>query len=171
MAYEFIHIPGTRILLHIDTQTEITRARLFTPLLKKYGKGFPHRPFAGEYRTMDPKGRCFDQAMELAKETGLAYVEGFLVFHTQVGMVGIGHGWCVDHNNLVVDPTSWMYTGNPIVDYVGIPIKVEYSDKWKELTGYYGCMDGLYDGKNVYTDVGIYKDPPEEWLRKLWLRR
>jgi hypothetical protein len=167
MAYDYILIPGTKAILHIDIEVEVTRWGLLLPILREHGRMFAHGPYKGEYKTLDPNGRCFDQAMMCARKMGLTYVEGFMVFQHPKGPLPIGHGWCVDKEGVVVDPTCWKYTGNSIVSYAGVPIKLEYSEAWKKMTGYYGCIDGYFDGETVNTDIGIYKDPPAQWLGRL----
>jgi hypothetical protein len=168
-AYDptYVLIPGTKTLLHIDIDVERKRVELFTPVLRQFGRVFDHRPYRGEYRTMDPVGRCFDQAMRHAKKYGLTYVEGFMVFEGEGIRTPIGHGWCIDREGIVVDPTSWRYTGSPRVAYAGVPIRIDYHDKWKAYTGYYGVMDGYFDGRVVHTNVGIYADPVEDWLQSI----
>jgi hypothetical protein len=163
MAYEHFLIPGTKIILHTDAELEQGRVELFKPILLNYGKRFPHLTYDGSYPVGE--GRCFDKAMELAKARGLTYVEGFMVFNRAGYSLPIGHAWCLDKNGHVVDPTAWKHMGLAFLSYIGVPIKLEYSDWWKQLTGYYGCMDGYFDGKVVNTDAGIYADEPEKWLQ------
>lgn len=166
-GYRYVQVPDTDVILHIDIECEKTRVELFTPLLFKHGRVYKHSQHGGRYPIAGPQYRCFDKAIEWAKKYNLTYVEGFMVFkHPTKRDLCMGHAWCVDAQDQVVDPTAFAHCGRPNLFYVGIPIRTEYADKWKDMTDYYGCMDGYFDGTTAHRHVGIYADDPSVWVAR-----
>lgn len=165
----FIHVKNSTIVLAIDVELEINRSKLYWPLLVRWGSEYPHEPFDySKYQALDPMDRCFDNAIETAQKYNLLYVEGLMIFDTEYGELPVAHGWCVDVNGRVVDPTCHKYQGVVDVQYMGLPIKKAYAEWWKREIGYYGCLDGeqmaLLDPKQQRR--GIHVDDAYKWLDK-----
>jgi hypothetical protein len=104
-------------------QVVLIHGREYTPRLlpKKYRRGFP--------------GRCFQNAIELARRDDLVYVEGFA---GRVGPIPLLHAWCVEpRSNFVIDPTWVEELGTT---YLGVPIRLEFRkaqsgsvlDNWRQ---------------------------------------
>lgn len=69
------------------------------------------------------KGKCFANAYRLSVNgSGLTYVEGYATCEGSFG-IPILHGWCVDRDGNVVDPT-WDHPERNV--YLGIPLKDEF---------------------------------------------
>lgn len=66
-----------------------------------------------------PNG-CFYNAMALAMDTALTYVEG--VARRQNSPLDLEHAWCVDTDGRIYDPT-W---DPPGIAYFGVPFCTEY---------------------------------------------
>ena len=95
---------------------------------------------------------CFSNATHLSIRTGLIYVEGFMV---RRGIpFPIHHGWCVDDDNTVIDPTI---TDPEQCEYYGIPINSEFLHDQMHKSGMYGVLDN-------WKTYDIYKVDPSTFL-------
>lgn len=63
---------------------------------------------------------CYYNAISLALDAGLTYVEGMAIFPG--GQLLVEHAWCVDAEDQVHDPT-WEQPG---LAYFGVPFAIEY---------------------------------------------
>jgi hypothetical protein len=156
-----IKVADSNIVLLLSPKLEVARAELYGHLLNKYGTYKRAGPFDySKYEELDPMERCFDNAMATAKKYCLTYVEGILIFKTEVGPeFPLAHGWCEDADGNIVDSTCAKNQDHPSVRYYGVPIKTSYSEEWYERVGYYGCLDGDYSGKAI----GVHYEPYETW--------
>jgi hypothetical protein len=69
-------------------------------LLLREGKQYPYRPLPETVPRGQPR-QCFANAQELALlGEGYTYCEGFAI-----GVIPTHHGWCIDEEGYVVDPT------------------------------------------------------------------
>ncbi len=90
---------------------------------------------------------CFKNAMILAIEHGLIYVEGYATI--SVG-IAVNHAWCVSPDtNLVIDPT-WKYDNN--TEYFGVPIKTQYIIESFEKSQQYSVIDNWEKRWPILTD-------------------
>jgi hypothetical protein len=157
-----IEVPNSEMVLMIDLEEEKARREMYLPVLEKYGKkkragAFDYR----KYRPLNPMDRCFDNAMETANRHGLKYVEGLCLFDLGDGtQVSVAHGWCETEDGQIVDATSHKTQNHPAVSYHGVAIKTLYSEVWRMVTGYYGCLDGTPKD----APIGPRYDDPEAWL-------
>ena len=153
------------VLLSIYPEVELFRAKRAATFLSKVGMKFEHPVFDKEkYTPKDPMRRCYDNAAEFSKETGLIYCEGLMLLTDVEGrIIPLSHGWCCDEFGMVVDPTCSNYQHIEQVEYVGVPIRRDYADKWYELTGYNGMLDGHVNGD----EVGIYYDHVRDYMQKI----
>lgn len=95
---------------------------------------------------------CFSNATHLSIRTGLTYVEGFVV-RADIP-IPILHGWCVDDDNTVVDPTI---DRPEECEYYGIPINSDFLQDQMHKSGMYGILDN-------YKTVDIYQVEPITFL-------
>jgi len=89
-------------------------------LVLQRGTVFTPSPFPRQYaRSQGVPQHCFDNAYVLATRTRgrLRYVEGYAA-----GIIPVEHGWCVDVDDRVVDPTWPDGVG---VAYLGIVVDLE----------------------------------------------
>ena len=166
MSFSFLPIANSTMVLSLDTHLERQRASLYEKVLIAHGKretyqdAYPYH----RYAAMNPKTRCFDNAIATARRYTLRYIEG-LVFcalsfpYEGQSVFPLAHGWCEDYNGRLIDPTLHQHQDNKSLLYVGVPLFREYVDKWYEQTGYYGCLDGDQQGR----PIGIHYDPPSLW--------
>lgn len=82
-----------------------------------------------------PYGECFENATSLAIERGWLYAEG-IALHK--GLIPMTHGWCLDKNVTVVDPT-WNHPEDN--EYFGIALTVEEVVREQFQWGYHGILD------------------------------
>ena len=75
---------------------------------------------------------CFMNAQRLAEGKGYRYVEGYAA-----GIIPMLHGWVVDENGTVIDPT---WKDHDAV-YFGVVIPIEYVWKANVLRKAYGVLD------------------------------
>lgn len=159
----FIRVLNSTVVLAVNADLEIARAGYFAPILDRFGtktkasQQFDYK----KYKALDPYDRCFDNAMETAIRYNLKYVEGIVLFKTEFGEFPLAHGWCIDGNEDVIDPTSHKNQGIVDCTYFGVPIKWSYSEWWKREVGYYGCLDG---DRQRRVGVGMHYDHPDKWL-------
>lgn len=160
LGYRLFRVCDVPTELLIDPDVERVRSEMYSPLLYKHGivLGRNEFPF-GTYEADDSYSRCFDVAAELAFRHGLIYFEGFLMSNTTSGMIPVGHGWCTTRDGRIVDPTHSKYQAHPSFSYVGVPIRKEYIQWWKQVTGYYGCLDGDKNDR----PIGVYYDHVSVW--------
>lgn len=132
-----------------------------TAVLEK-GQQFENAPFEGYGRRRRAK-RCYDNALNLATDHDLRYVEGF-------GLSGLDmerrrnngerwylthsiwrHAWCIDAKGKVVDPT-WEYHEN--TQYMGAIIDIDFAWRKVESTGYYGVIsEARADNLNAISEL------------------
>jgi len=99
-------------------------------LLAQYGKLWAPtiKPDSVGYGKM---GECFSNALHLAHEEGLTYVEGYATT-----VIPMHHAWCVDSAGNVIDPT-WRALGS---SYFGIPFDIVYARVTAVKTGIYSIL-------------------------------
>jgi hypothetical protein len=85
----------------------------------QHGKNF-RGDWHFEFRQGSPK-QCYGNAIVLAAESGLSYVEGFALAPN--GVV-VGHGWNAKADGTLIDST-WLNTG---AAYLGVIFSVERGD-------------------------------------------
>lgn len=158
-----IQVKNSSVLLVVDAVLELSRADLYCALLMKFGqKKKATSPFPyGTIQALDLMDRCYDNAMETALHYDLRYLEGIMIFDTVQGLFPLAHGWCEDKNGMIVDSTCHKKQGVLDVEYFGIRIKKEYSVEWKQRVGYYGCLDGDRQGREIgvhFEDEKIWRD-------------
>jgi hypothetical protein len=93
----------------------------YNEFMLKYGRDYQIGPETFKGPRATPK-ECYVNALMLAlRNPTLTYVEG------KVGVFGvpIDHAWCVDENNIVVDPTIDNNDGR-VLDYYGVPFRTAY---------------------------------------------
>jgi hypothetical protein len=98
----------------------------------EHGREYPAAPLPADIERGEMK-ECFANAIFCTLRHGYTYVEGFACRIEGTGMIGfaIHHGWCVDADGNVVDPT-W---DNPTeCEYYGIEFDVD----WVISLGYTG---------------------------------
>ena len=144
--YQEIVVSGAIIL--IDLECELARMSSYEKLLDEWGIQFKHsKSYPQQYMDYVTNDRCYDGAMKLAKDTDLVYCEGVVLFMTEGGVVyPMGHGWCSTKDGDVVDPTMWKSQTNPRIEYLGIPIRVDFMESWQAHMGYSGVLDGYVNG-------------------------
>lgn len=158
-----ILVKGANTILRVDEGLEWARYRRYLPLLRAYGHvALPTEPFNyRKYVALDAMDRCYDNAMQSAVQHGLRYVEGAVIYEVEGGGIfPLAHGWCEDGEGQIVDTTLHKQQGYVTCIYQGVRIHKEYSQKWKERVGYYGCLDGH---RNGYA-VGPHYEDPELWV-------
>ena len=157
-----LRVENSNILMLVHVEMEKLRAEIYAPILSKYGKIKQGGPFDySKYEALDPYDRCFDNAMETATNYGLRYMEGLLLFTVEGGgTMCLAHGWCEDPQGQIVDATCAKNQNHPSIAYYGVPIKLSYSERWNDVVGYYGCLDGDQYGR----PIGVHHDPASEWL-------
>lgn len=169
MAYDdYIEVADSMIVLQVDAELELARAKKSWPLVTLYGwraraKEFPY----GKYPPFGMEVRCYDAAFQVAVEFGLTYVEGFACFRTEtlsgkIELFPLSHGWCMDGKGNIIDPTMHKNQHHPSVIYFGVPIQKSYAAEWHDRVGYYGCLDGDREGKKI----GVHHERPQYWLDK-----
>lgn len=155
-----IQLDDTTILaLNIDLECE--RAERMRKLLLRHGRRFDSMPFNPRYQHASLQDRCYDAAVVLAKACGLVYVEGVVFIEIGGRTIPYCHGWCAEKDGTIVDPTMWKHQHKESLQYVGVPIKLDYVEEQYKQTGYYGLLDGRHDGakKGIhYDDVSKWKD-------------
>lgn len=160
----YVQVTDT-VVLHIDPKFEQQRVAFMARALLAHGQQFKRNPFPDGYAKMEPSGRCYDQAMELASQhPELTYCEGTMIFDTGRGLFALPHGWCCLDDGTVVDPTCWKLQSDSKILYLGIPIRRHYADAWKARYGFHGILDGHPE---LHDTVGIYADDPSEWLQPM----
>lgn len=122
----------------------------FYQFVLDHGKEYTGRRLPSDYRQRTPK-ECFKNAAELALETGLTYVEGFLF-----RFVPIHHAWCIDENGNVIDPTVM---DPQDCEYLGVPYDLDFVLDFITKAGYYGIMFNAAGGD-------MFDKSPEEFLSK-----
>jgi len=125
-------------------------------LVAENGFEFKGSPLPDYIKQRTPK-ECFANALHLALETGLTYVEGYISVHA----VPIHHAWCVDEHGTVIDPT----VVNPEDrEYFGIPMDIDFVMHHCLASGYYGILDN-FEFREIYDiDPSTYIHP--EWKDK-----
>jgi hypothetical protein len=86
---------------------------------------------------------CYHNASVLAKRRrNLRYAEG-MVYRT--GLIPLHHGWCLDEQGKVVDPTL---VDPEMCEYFGIIVPMEQVKAWYIKHKFYGVLDTPW-GPNV----------------------
>jgi hypothetical protein len=111
----------------------------------EHGRPFTAAPRPDWCERGTPK-ECFSNAFHLALETGLIYVEGFML---RDGLpIPIHHGWCVD-GDVVIDPTI---NDPENCEYYGIPMDTDFVLLHTTTSGVYGILDNP-NSKRIYETV------------------
>lgn len=98
-------------------------------------------------------GYCYANASRLAmRNPEYIYCEGYAAV-----VFPVMHGWCVNRDGQVVDPT-W---GEDGVDYFGIPIKRKYLMRALAIQGSYGLID------QWTLRWPMLREKPEEWREEI----
>lgn len=95
---------------------------------------------------------CFKNAQKLAEARGYRYVEGYAA-----GVIPTLHGWVVDENDTVIDPT-WK---DPEAVYFGVVIPMAYVYKVNVLREAYGVLDAWEIGYPLLKGEHDLKDYDE----------
>lgn len=145
--------------LCLNLSLELERLKRAKPLVTEHGIVFMNRrPTPSSYQ-LGIEFRCYDAALTLAMEfEHLTYCEGFVVLDLGQ-MVSMAHGWCVDPEGNIVDPTFFRHQMTNRLLYWGIPFKTNYVKEQAADCGYVGLLDGRLDGK----PTGVYFDAPKLW--------
>lgn len=107
------------------------------------------------------QGQCFMNAAHLALDNpDMTYVEGKVHCHG----IGLDHGWCVDADGIVVDPTIRDGHDGHISDYFGVPFKTNYLRKALLWNGYYGLLDYFYCNKTAPKLYELGLEAGQQWL-------
>lgn len=151
------------LAVQIDPEFEARRVRYMRPLVDKYGLIFPQNvPFDDKYPRLNPRRRCYDNAMTLALDfPELIYCEGYMVFAGPDLALAMPHGFCVTQSGKVVDPTCSHLQHDRRVIYKGVKIKTDYMVSWYAKHSYYGVLDGH---PALGDTVGVWADSPDLWL-------
>ena len=108
----------------------------FNDFMLEYGREYAVGPDTFKGPRGEPKN-CFGNATHLATESPrLTYVEGVVSIHG----VPLAHAWCVDANDIVVDPTIDNNNGR-VRGYYGVPFLTDYVRRAVLLNNYYGLLD------------------------------
>lgn len=100
----------------------------------KYGRPYAAQPLPKNVRPMKPK-ECFSNAQRLVfRKTSLVYVEGYAL---RPGLFPIHHGWAVDSEGNVVDPT---WREPETCRYFGVPFKRRYCAERMVTLGWIGSL-------------------------------
>lgn len=134
-----------RLVLSLDLGMEHIRYDKFAPFIEKHGGVCQKAEYPyNEFPLVPYFNRCYDSAMWAAKEYGLIYCEGMLLFRGPRDVYPMGHGWCINPaNGMVVDQLVHGYQGDKRLLYVGIPIKKDYHERWRKKVGTTGCLMAL----------------------------
>lgn len=165
---KYLAVADTNVRLGFVDQAEFERDRrrskMYKRILGSRGVLLPNNQFPGVVASrLDD--RCFDAAYGEAVKHGLFYFEGLAVIRvrpselTRSTTFGYPHGYCVDREGVIHDPTMHNLSGSPSVVYLGVPIRKDYAKRWRDETGYYGCLDGLPGNSKA----GVYVDPVDQW--------
>jgi len=115
----------------------------FNDFMLEYGREYAVGPDTFKGPRGEPKN-CFGNATHLAaKNPTLTYVEGVVASHG----IPIAHAWCVDANDIVVDPT--IVNGKKMSGYYGVPFLTDYVRRATLLNGYYGLLDYFVASKTA----------------------
>lgn len=150
--------PETVLYINLDLEHE--RYARMKDILFEHGQVYRNNSFADYRYPKLPEERCYDAAVKFSKWYGLRYVEGVVLIEVGGEIYPYAHGWCVDSDDKVVDPTLWKHQHKRQLHYYGIPIKMAYVDEQYKQTGFYGLLDGRPDG----APEGIYNTPVDWWL-------
>lgn len=83
-------------------------------------------------------GECYRVAFGLAmKHPELTYCEGRAL---AMGIVPVGHAWCIDADGLVVDTVWDEYQ----TDYVGVAFSTAFMKRWTASRKVYGVLAGMF---------------------------
>lgn len=141
---------------HKQMHDEIAKTCVMRPqhhihgFVLEHGRAFTAQKLPNWCERGIPK-ECFSNATHLAMETGLTYVEGFML---RDGLpIPIHHGWCVD-GDLVIDPTI---DKPQECEYYGIPIDADFLMLHTTTSGIYGLLDNPNSQR-------IYETLPEMFL-------
>lgn len=144
---------------HKEMHDEIAKHAFMRPQHHIHGFVLQHgRPFtAAKLPDWCERGipkECFSNATHLTLETGLTYVEGFML---RDGLpIPIHHGWCVE-GDVVIDPTIDKPEN---CEYFGIPFDTEFLMLHTTTSGVYGILDNPASQR-------IYETPPEMFLEAI----
>lgn len=110
---------------------------LMMEVLAKKGQVFPAK--AASQPRPSGMGRCYENALRLARLKGLHYVEGYAVSSPELPLP-LEHAWCVDDAGQVFDPT-WPEGA----EYFGMAVCMKALARMiKDNGGYYGFFTNLY---------------------------
>lgn len=158
------HIKVTnKVILSVDVEVEIFRAKRAMSLLEKIGMKFNNPVFNTDYTPLDPSVRCYNNAYQMATEQGLIYCEGLMLLRLRDGVFPLSHGWCCDVYGDIIDPTCANYQHIEEVSYIGVAFKRQYVDDWFDFTNYHGMLDGHEHG----LEIGVHYDDPAIYMQKL----
>lgn len=104
----------------------------YEDLVLREGRAFPE--IREHYYPMGRKKECFSNASKLVQQhSELIYCEGWAC---SVIDFPFEHGWCVDLDGCVIDPT-WADG----YDYFGLSVSSDYLLETINRTGHYGLLD------------------------------
>jgi len=111
-------------------------------LLLTYGRAFPWRPLPAGVDRGEPRS-CFSNAacLALAAPRRYLYCEGYAV-----NVIPVYHGWCLDREGFVVDPT---WTGDLTPEqpeYFGIPFRHAYVWRIAKRPDAFALLDNAAQG-------------------------
>ncbi|MEV0759622.1 hypothetical protein [Nocardia sp. NPDC050435] len=123
-------------------------------LLAQHGRFFTPGPLPHAVKKMPKKG-CWGNAATTARVyPGLAYAEGVMVIVSGGSYFCVDHGWCVDSDGVVVDPTT-----DDGVAYFG----VAFADStwWPPLSG-----QGVFTHRDWFAPI-LSKQLPADALANI----
>lgn len=134
-TYSYIDLMAT----HERTQTHDLSYAGPCAFILEHGRFWTPADLPATIKTM-PIKQCFDNAYRLAtRRKGLRYVEGIAL-----GCV-IHHGWCVDADGHVVDPT-WGRDDLRGSVYFGVEIPLALVQRARRS----GCASAIYNWENGF---------------------
>lgn len=98
------------------------------------GEEHPWRPRPSWVEKGEDK-QCFGNALNLAIEHDLVYVEGYAA-----GLIPTLHAWCLDSDGYVIETTWDEDHPSDQHIYLGIPMNTEAVARHCVATGYYGVL-------------------------------
>jgi hypothetical protein len=131
--------------------------RGFGDFVLSHGEGYSPSKLPVEYQPGRMR-ECFMNASHLAIENrSLTYVEGYAI----ASFFPVLHGWCVDRDGLVVDPTWQHWKGGIATAYLGVRFSTRLLMRILSVQEHYGLIESPITNylllRHPFTDDGAFE--------------
>lgn len=134
------------------------RKNIYNDFMVAHGKCYRVGPHTYDGERGEQHG-CFMNALHaVAWDHDLRYCEGKIYIHG----VGLDHAWCIDENDVVVDPTV-TDTGQ-VNGYYGVEFITEYVRRAVLINKVYGVLDFFYARKTAPKLYELGLEAGQHWL-------